>query len=186
MIFISHSADPERIVRGIRAGAVGWVCQYEPFDRLLHVIRKAATREIWLPPGQAAVVLRLLARGPDPDRNHGAELRARPIGHEREIVLRAVGAVHRRRRGNWSRARVSAYACLPSPRMTVISTSPKRFVTSAIQAATRWLFLLATTTTSGLNRAKRRRPTSFSSQVKYGMRRELLWRLNGAQPRPSL
>jgi DNA-binding NarL/FixJ family response regulator len=137
VIFISHSADPERIVRGIRAGAVGWVYQNESLDRLLHVIRGAATRQIWLPPGEAAAVLQLLARGPDPDRNHGAELLARPIGREREIVVRAEGAVHRRRRGNWSRARVLACACLPGRRMTGISTSPKRLMTSAIQAATR-------------------------------------------------
>jgi DNA-binding NarL/FixJ family response regulator len=78
VIFLSHSADPERIARGIGAGAVGWVCQYESLDRLLHVIRGVARGEMLLPPGETAAVLRLLARGPDPDRNGGAELLAAP------------------------------------------------------------------------------------------------------------
>jgi len=69
VIFLSHSADPGRIIRGIGAGAVGWVCQYESLDRLLHVIRGVARDEMWLPPGETAAVLRLLMRGPDPDRN---------------------------------------------------------------------------------------------------------------------
>ena len=56
----------------IGAGAVGWVCQYESLDRLLHVIRGVARGEMLLPPGETAAVLRLLARGPDPDRNGGA------------------------------------------------------------------------------------------------------------------
>jgi DNA-binding NarL/FixJ family response regulator len=78
VIFLSHSADPERIARGIRAGAIGWVCQYESLDRLIHVIRSAVRGEMSLPPGETAAVLRLLARGPDPGRSGGAELVSAP------------------------------------------------------------------------------------------------------------
>lgn len=88
VIFISHSADPELIARGIRAGAIGWVCQYESLDRLLQVIRRAATGEISLPPGETAAVLRLLARGPDPGRNGGAELTAAPPVASRRLWYR--------------------------------------------------------------------------------------------------
>jgi hypothetical protein len=45
--------------------------------------------------------------------------------------------------------------------------------------------LLAMRIIIGLNRTKRRRPTTRSSHVMYGIRGELLVRLNGAQPRPA-
>jgi DNA-binding NarL/FixJ family response regulator len=117
VIFLSHSADPERIARGIRAGAVGWVGEYESLDRLLQVIRGAATGAMWLPPGETAAVLRLLKRGPDPERNGAAELLAAPTGREPQIS-----------------------AHLPSAGLTVIPTRPKRLITSAMRAATRWPF----------------------------------------------
>jgi DNA-binding NarL/FixJ family response regulator len=96
VIFLSHSADPERIARGIRAGAVGWVCQYESLDQLLHVIRGAAKGEMLVPPGETAAVLRLLMRGPDPDRNGGAQLLAAPKGREREILVCLAEGTRRR------------------------------------------------------------------------------------------
>jgi DNA-binding NarL/FixJ family response regulator len=98
VIFISESTDAERIARGIRAGAVGWVCQYESLDRLLRVIRGAVTGGMWLPPAEASAVLRLLTRGPEPDRGGAAELLAAPTGREQEtaVSLAEVTAHHRR------------------------------------------------------------------------------------------
>jgi DNA-binding NarL/FixJ family response regulator len=96
VILISHSADPERIARGIRAGAVGWVCQYESLDRLLHVIRGAVRGEILLPPGETAAVLRLLMRGPDLDHDAGAQLLAAPPGRGREKLARAAEGTRQR------------------------------------------------------------------------------------------
>lgn len=52
VILLSSSADPERIARGIRAGAAGWVRQDESLDRLLHVIRGVARGETLLPPDE--------------------------------------------------------------------------------------------------------------------------------------
>ncbi len=51
VILLSQSADPARIVRANRAGAVGWVCESESLDRLIEVIRGVARGETWLHPG---------------------------------------------------------------------------------------------------------------------------------------
>jgi hypothetical protein len=106
------------------------VCQYESLDRLLHVIRGVARGEMLLPLGETAAVWRLLARGPDPNGNGGAQLLAAPTGCEQEIVVclsLTTTAV----------TPPSACAHLPSRSITAISTLPKRLITSAIRAATR-------------------------------------------------
>jgi len=87
VIVLSHSADPGRIVRAIRAGAVGWVCKGESLDRLIRVIRGAVRNETWLPPGQTGQVLRLLLHGPDPAPDDGTELLATLTDREREVLI---------------------------------------------------------------------------------------------------
>ncbi|HEX6524064.1 MAG TPA: response regulator transcription factor [Streptosporangiaceae bacterium] len=86
VIFLGHSDDPERIVRGIRVGAVGWVRKDESLDRLIRVIRGVARGETWLPPDQIGEVLRLLMRGPDHDED-GDQLLAALTGREREVLF---------------------------------------------------------------------------------------------------
>jgi len=119
VIFLSHSCDPERIARGIRAGAIGWVCQHESLDRLLHVIRGVATGEMLLPPGETAAVARLLMRGPERDQNGDAQLLAAPADRLREpVVCPAEDA---------RRCQVAKYLHVP-------------LIASAIRAAARWPF----------------------------------------------
>src|ERR1700691_5424039 len=48
MVFLSHSNDPERIVRAIGVGAAGWVRKDESLARLIYVIRGVARGESWL------------------------------------------------------------------------------------------------------------------------------------------
>src|SRR5579875_3656218 len=86
VIFLSHSSDPECIVRAIRAGAAGWVRKDESLTRLIYVIRGVARGETWLPPDQTGEVLRLLMRGPDRDEDGGQLLMAL-TGREREVLL---------------------------------------------------------------------------------------------------
>lgn len=86
VIFLSHSDDPEHIVRGITVGAVGWVRKDESVDRLVYVIRGVARGETWLPQDQTGEVLRLLMRGPDRDEGSG-QLLAALTGREREVLL---------------------------------------------------------------------------------------------------
>ena len=62
VILLSESSDPRRIVRGVGAGAVGWVRKDESLDRLIEVIHGVARGETWLPAGDTGEVLRLLLR----------------------------------------------------------------------------------------------------------------------------
>jgi DNA-binding NarL/FixJ family response regulator len=87
VIVLSHSTDPRRIVRAIRAGAIGWVGKGESLDRLIYVIRGVARNETWLPPGQTGQVLRLLLHGPDREPDDGAELLAALTDREREVLI---------------------------------------------------------------------------------------------------
>jgi two-component system NarL family response regulator len=86
VVFLSHSSDPECIVRAIRAGAAGWVRKDESIDGLLYVIRGVARGETWLPPDQTGEVLRLLMNGPDQDED-GGQLLTVLTGREREVLL---------------------------------------------------------------------------------------------------
>ena len=87
VIMLSHSADPRRIVRAIRAGAIGWVCKDESLDRLIYVIRGVARNETWLPPGQTGRVLQLLLHEPDREPEDGTELLATLTDREREVLI---------------------------------------------------------------------------------------------------
>lgn len=49
VVVISESSDPGRMVRGLEAGAVGWVRTDESLDRLIAVIHGVARGETWLP-----------------------------------------------------------------------------------------------------------------------------------------
>ncbi len=96
MILLSHSADPARIVRAIRAGVVGWVCKNESLDRLIDVIHGVARNETWLPPGQTGQVLRLLMRGPDRDEDDGAQSLSALTDREREVLVSLAEGTRRR------------------------------------------------------------------------------------------
>jgi DNA-binding NarL/FixJ family response regulator len=74
VIFLSSSNDPERIVRGLRAGAGGWVRKDESLARLIDIIRGVARGGTWVPPDQAEEVSRLLVRGPGQDEDGGTQL----------------------------------------------------------------------------------------------------------------
>jgi DNA-binding NarL/FixJ family response regulator len=71
VILLSYSDDPERIVRGLRAGAVGWVRKDASLARLIDVIRGVARGETWLPPDQTEEISRLLGRRPGHDEDGG-------------------------------------------------------------------------------------------------------------------
>lgn len=96
VIFVSRSSDPERIVRGIRAGAAGWVRKDESLARLIHIIRGVARGETWLPPDQIGEVLQVLMRRPDHDEGGGDRLLAALTGREREVLLCLAEGTRRR------------------------------------------------------------------------------------------
>jgi len=95
VVFLSHSADPARIVRAIRAGAVGWVGKEEPLERLIHVIKGVARGETWLPPGQTGEVLRLLLHSTEGD-NDSAELLTALTDRERQVLVCLAEGIQRR------------------------------------------------------------------------------------------
>lgn len=96
VVLLSHSADPARIVRAIRAGAVGWVGKNESLDRLIEVIRGVARNQTWLPPGQTGQVLRLLLRGPDHEQDEGTQLLSALTDREREVLVCLAEGTRRR------------------------------------------------------------------------------------------
>jgi DNA-binding NarL/FixJ family response regulator len=86
VVLLSQSPDPRRIVRGIAAGAVGWVRKEESLDRLIEVIHGVDRGETWLPASDTGEVLRLLLQRPDPE--HGSsELLGALTEREREVLL---------------------------------------------------------------------------------------------------
>jgi DNA-binding NarL/FixJ family response regulator len=87
VIFLSQSSDPRRIVRAIRAGAVGWVRKDESLDRLIDVIHGVARGETWLPSGETGRVLQLLLGTRDPQHEGGGELLAALTEREREVLV---------------------------------------------------------------------------------------------------
>ena len=97
VILLSRSADPARMLRAIRAGAVGWICKNESLVRLIDVIHGVARNETWLPPGQTGDVLRLLLLGgPDRDEDEGIQLLATLTDREREVLICLAEGTRRR------------------------------------------------------------------------------------------
>jgi DNA-binding NarL/FixJ family response regulator len=86
VILISQSSDPARIMRGIEAGAAGWVRKDESLDRLMDVIRGVARGETWLPTCELGEVLRLLLRRRESERD-GSELLAALTQREQDVLV---------------------------------------------------------------------------------------------------
>src|SRR6266581_2691226 len=70
VIMLGATSEAERIVHGLRAGAVAWVGKDESIELLLHVVRGAGRGEAWLPPAALARVLRLLPTEQDERRSN--------------------------------------------------------------------------------------------------------------------
>jgi DNA-binding NarL/FixJ family response regulator len=87
VILLSHSADPQRIIRGIKAGAVGWVRKDESLDYLIRAIHGTARGETWLPREDTGDVLRLLIRGFDGGRDNFSGPLASLTQREREVLM---------------------------------------------------------------------------------------------------
>lgn len=66
VIMMSYSAEAERVVAAVRAGATAWVLKGESLDQLLRVMRGTAQGETWLPPAVIGQVLTVLLREPAP------------------------------------------------------------------------------------------------------------------------
>jgi DNA-binding NarL/FixJ family response regulator len=85
VIILSDSAEPQRIVRAIRAGAAAWVRKNETIEQLLVVLRAVAHGQMWLPPAEMSHVVRLLLREQDEQRNDDG-LFAALTPREREVL----------------------------------------------------------------------------------------------------
>ena len=96
VVFLSDSSDPERIVRALAAGTVGWVRKDESLDHLIEVIHGAARGETWLPPGETGPVLKLLMRGSDPEQDNAGQVLAALTPREREVLACLAEGTNRR------------------------------------------------------------------------------------------
>ncbi len=81
----SSSAEPERIIDAVRAGATAWVGKDESLRHLLEVIRGVARGETWLPPAETGRVLALLI-GEREQRQHSVRMLAVLTPREREVL----------------------------------------------------------------------------------------------------
>jgi DNA-binding NarL/FixJ family response regulator len=87
VILLSHSADPQRIIRGIKAGIAGWVRKDESLDHLISVIHGVVRGETWLPRQDTGDVLRLLIRGFDGEQASLSGPLASLTQREREVLV---------------------------------------------------------------------------------------------------
>ncbi|MGH3188242.1 MAG: helix-turn-helix transcriptional regulator [Streptosporangiaceae bacterium] len=85
VIIMSYSAEAERIVAAVRAGAAAWVPKDESLEHLLRVIRGVVQGETWLPPVATGQVLRLLLHEREQQREHERRLAAL-TPREREVL----------------------------------------------------------------------------------------------------
>jgi DNA-binding NarL/FixJ family response regulator len=85
VVILSHTSEVERILAAIEAGAVAWVRKDSSLDYLLRVIRGVVNGEAWLPPAETRMVLRLLLRDRDQQRQNG-QLLGGLTPREREVL----------------------------------------------------------------------------------------------------
>jgi DNA-binding NarL/FixJ family response regulator len=85
LVMLSRGVEPERIADAIRAGADAWVAKSDSLDYLMHVIRRVAAGETWLPPAQLGEVLRLLQSERE-HRSQNDRLLAALTPREREVL----------------------------------------------------------------------------------------------------
>lgn len=95
VIMMSYSAEAERIVAAVRAGAAAWMPKGESLAHLLRVMRGIAQGETWLPPAVMGQVLTLLLRDRAPQGGNELLL-ATLTPREREVLAcLAEGAARR-------------------------------------------------------------------------------------------
>jgi len=70
VIMLSDSAEAERILAAVRAGAAGWVRKDESIAHLLRVVFGVTRGETWVPPSELGRVFRLLF---DQQNGNGAD-----------------------------------------------------------------------------------------------------------------
>lgn len=85
IVMLGRRSDPSRIADSVRAGAAAWVDKGESLEHLLHVIRRVMAGEMWLPPAEMGLVIRLLLAQQE-QRNETDQLLAALTPREREIL----------------------------------------------------------------------------------------------------
>ena len=95
VVMLSAATEAQRIVAGVRAGAVGWVRKDASIDHLLCVIRGVVRGETWLPPTELGGVLRLLIES-QYDRQDRDELLAALTPREQEVLFHLVQGAGRK------------------------------------------------------------------------------------------
>jgi DNA-binding NarL/FixJ family response regulator len=84
LIMLSGSAEAERILAAMRAGAAAWVGKGESFSHLLRVITGVTCGETWVPPTELGSVFRLLF---DQQKENPADDLLAPLTtREREVL----------------------------------------------------------------------------------------------------
>lgn len=94
VIMMSYSAEADRVVAAVRAGATAWVPKGESLDHLLSVLRGIAQGETWLPPAVTGQVLTVLLRQPGPPPVSDLVQALSP--REREVLVCLAEGVGRR------------------------------------------------------------------------------------------
>jgi DNA-binding NarL/FixJ family response regulator len=84
VIMLSSSAEAERILAAVRAGAAGWVRKDESIRHLLRVVSGVTRGETWVPPSELRRVFRLLFD--QQDENGADDLLAALTTREREVL----------------------------------------------------------------------------------------------------
>ena len=84
VIMLSGSAEPERILAAVRAGAAGWVRKDESIKHLLRVVSGVTRGETWVPPSELSRVFRLLFE--QQNQNAADDKLAVLTAREREVL----------------------------------------------------------------------------------------------------
>lgn len=93
VIMMSYSAEAERVLAAVRAGATAWVPKGESLDHLLSVLR-GIEGGVWLPPAVTGQVLTMLLR--QPLLASGNDLVEMLTPREREVLVCLAEGVARR------------------------------------------------------------------------------------------